>query len=130
MTTSKARPPAGLGPEGRTLWREITTETANDGLILDARERRWLLDAAREADLCTAMMTQLEGAPFMVKGSQGQDVINPLVSELRMHRGVIGGLLARIKLTDPSDGAGTGTGSRTTSTQARTAALARHRGIG
>jgi hypothetical protein len=130
MTTSKSRPPAGLGPEGRTLWREIVQETADDGLILDARERRWLLDAAREADLCTAMMTQLDGADFMVKGSQGQPVAHPILGELRMHRAVIGGLLARIKLTDPSDSTGTGTGSRTTSTQARAAALARHRGIG
>ncbi len=74
------------------------------------------------------LMTHLEGAPRVVRGSQGQDVAHPLVSEIRQHRVVLGGLLARVSTIDPRDAAGTGSGSRTTSTSARAAALTRHHG--
>jgi len=81
MTPRKPRKPAGLGPEGAQLWREVTSEMAQDGLVPDSRERRWLLDADREADLIADLMTHLKGAPRVVKGSQRQDVAHPLLSE-------------------------------------------------
>jgi hypothetical protein len=129
MTARKPRKPAGLGPEGAALWGGVVQEMADDGLVLDARERRWLLDAAREADMIKELMAAMVGAPFMVRGSQGQDVAHPLIGELRQHRQTLAALLARVKLDDPREAAGTGTGSRTTSTQARTAALTRHHGV-
>jgi len=125
MTPRKPRKPAGLGPEGAQLWREVTSEMAQDGLVADSRERRWLLDACREADLIADLMTHLEGAPRVVRGSQGQDVAHPLISEIRQHRVVLGGLLARVSVFDPRD-ASSGTGTRTTTAMARAAAYARH----
>ena len=107
------------------MWREVTSELAQDGLVPDARERRWLLDACREADLVADLMTHMEGAARVVKGSQGQPVVHPLVSEIRQHRVVLGGLLARVSVVDPRD-ASSGTGSRTTTQMARAAAYARH----
>ena len=94
-------------------------------MVPDARERRWLLDACREADLVADLMAHLEGAPRVVKGSQGQDVAHPLISEIRQHRVVLGGLLGRVSVVDPRD-ASSGTGSRTTTAMARAAAYARH----
>lgn len=126
MTARKSRKPAGLGPEGARLWGEMVAEMAEDGLVPDARERRWLLDACREADMVADLMAALEGESRVVRGSQGQPVAHPLIGELRLHRQVLGGLLARVSTADPRDAAGSG--SRTTSTSARAAALARHRG--
>lgn len=128
MTAQKSRKPAGLGPEGARLWREIVAEMAEDGLVPDARERRWLLDACREADMLAALTEAWvdDGSPMTTKGSMGQLVIHPAIAELRLHRVVLGGLLARVSTADPRDSAGSG--SRTTSTSARAAALARHRG--
>jgi len=93
--------------------------------VPDARERRWLLDACREADLVHDLMIHLEGAPRVVRGSQGQDVAHPLSSEIRQHRVVLGALLARVSVVDPRERS-SGTGSRTTTQMARAAALARH----
>ena len=126
MTTRKGRKPAGLGTEGARLWAEVTREMAEDGLVPSAQERRWLLDACREADVIADLMGALDGQPRVVQGSQGQPVAHPLIGELRLHRQVLGALLARVSTDDPRDAAGSG--SRTTSTSARTAALARHRG--
>jgi hypothetical protein len=129
---SKSKPspaPAGLGSAGRALWRSIARQVADDGLELDAREHRWLADACAEADLVGVLASALTDAPLMVRGSQGQDVINPLIPELRQHREALGRLLKRLELADPNALEGSGRGSQTTSTTARAAALSK-RGYG
>jgi hypothetical protein len=55
-----------------------------------------------------------------VRGSQGQDVINPLISELRQHRSTLAALLRQLKLPDDSASA-----AEARSTSARAAANAR-----
>lgn len=128
MGSVKAAPvPAGLGTEGRGLWRDVARQVADDGLAMDARERRWLRDACAEADVVAVLDAGLVDAPLMVRGSQGQDVINPVFSEIRQHREALGRLLARVRLDDPADAA-EARGSRTTSTTARAASFARHYG--
>lgn len=91
--------PAKLGPAGRTLWKGIT-----EGYSLRADERRVVEDAAREADLIeqlqAALSDQMASGKLFTRGSMGQDVINPLVSELRQHRATLAGLLRALKLPD------------------------------
>ena len=128
---SEIRPapaPRDLASAGKALWKDVARQLADDGLELDARERRWLRDACAEADLIAVLEDGLKDAPLMVRGSQGQDVINPLISELRQHREALGRLLARLKTEDPDDVRSPGRGSRTTPTMARAAAHARHHG--
>lgn len=117
--------PKGLAAEGKSLWQSVTVELSDAGLELDARERRWLFDAACEADLIGTLAAGMVGQPLLVEGSQHQQVINPLVSELRQHREACGRILARLKLTDPD--AGEGSGHRYDSTSAREAAYSRWR---
>jgi hypothetical protein len=127
MGKVKAAPvPASLEIEGRALWRDIAAQVASDGLELDARERRWLRDACAEADVVATLSAGLVDAPLMVRGSQGQDVINPVFSGVRQHREALGRLLARLDLDEP-DAEPVGRGGRTTSTSARAAALSRYR---
>lgn len=126
MTVRKQRRPAGLGTEGAMLWDEVTQQLAGDGMVLDARERRWLLDACREADVCADIAAALKGQPRTVPGSQGQLVAHPLLAELRMHRTTLSQLLARVNTAEPD--AASGRGSKTTSDSARRAAMIRHHG--
>ena len=130
MGMRKPRKPAGLGVEGARLWAEITSEMADDGVIPTSQERRYLEDACRTADSITDMERALEGQPRIVKGSQNQPVAHPLIAEIRQHRVTLSALLARVKLFAEDDQQGVGSGSRTTSTMARSAALTRHYGQG
>ena len=124
--TYMPRPPAGLGDPGRTLWRSILSQIAEDGLTLDAKELHFLALSCAEADLVAVLAKGLEGQPLLVRGSQGQQVAHPLIAEVRQHRMAGASLLARIKLEESA--AAAGTGSATTPTRARAAAFARRYG--
>jgi hypothetical protein len=128
MAAKKPHTPSNLRESGASLWRSIVTQVSADGLVLDARELRWLHDACDEADQLAALMTALVDAQLTVLGSQRQPVANPLIGEARRCRVTIAGLLARVGLEDPAADSGTGRGSRTTSTSARGAAFSRHYG--
>lgn len=128
---TKAIPvPTSLRGAGRTLWRDIAKQWAEDGLTPDARERRLLADACREADIAGALdeeiNTALSTGQMVVKGSQGQPVSHPLLSEARASRTAIRVTLAKLGFQDPAEAEPTGRGGRTTSTSARAAAFVRH----
>lgn len=118
-------PPADLARNGRKdgsgrrLWKEIVTsrkyELRPDELLI-------LEHACREADLIDELAAAAKVAPKTVRGSMGQQVIHPLISELRQHRTTLATLLSKIKL--PDDDAGQG-GAQPRSTSARTAAQSR-----
>lgn len=117
---NSAAAPKGIGPSGRALWNSIAK-------IYDLRpdEKRILTDACREADLIAQMDTDYKKSTLMVKGSMGQPVVNPLVAELRQHRGVLARLLAQLKLPDQDPAESNGEATPTRSTNARAAANAR-----
>jgi hypothetical protein len=106
--------PSGLGQAGGLLWADISSKYS-----LRADELRVLEDAAREADLIATLDAGMAGQDLLVRGSQGQQVINPLISELRQHRGTLASLLRQLKLPDESVSA------EARSTAARAAANAR-----
>ncbi len=87
--------PEHLGTKARRLWEDISGKYE-----LRADEMRVLEDACREVDLVERLELELRDAPLMVRGSQGQQVASPLVSELRQHRTVVAALLAKLKLPD------------------------------
>jgi hypothetical protein len=107
--------PAGLKTAGGNLWNDIASSYE-----LRADEMRVLEDAAREADLIATLDEGMSGASLLVRGSQGQEVINPLISELRQHRSTLASLLRQLKLPEEN---GAAAGERSTS--ARAAANAR-----
>jgi hypothetical protein len=121
---SKRTPPrpADLGKAGAKLWREIITTGAYD---LRPDELRILEDACREADLIDEMEVARRELPYMVKGSQGQDVINPIISELRQHRATLTSMLAKLKLPDDAEDDVGGRDMDPRATAARKAANAR-----
>ena len=116
--TTKKKPPATLGKSGSALWREVL---AKYGLRAD--ELRILEDACAERDLIEQLSAGLQGAPMIVKGSMGQEVINPIVSELRQHRSTFAALMGKLKL--PDDDAGSSDSGGALSAKNRAAAQAR-----
>lgn len=87
--------PKGLQSRGRKIWKEIISKYELRFDELDTLE-----DICREVDLIDRLEADLENAPLTVKGSQGQDVSNPLVSEIRQHRATKKSLWASLKLPD------------------------------
>jgi hypothetical protein len=77
------------------MWRSIagSYEMRPDELVV-------LTDACRTADLIAVMEAGLAGQDLLVRGSQGQLVINPLISELRQYRAARAALLRQLKLPD------------------------------
>ncbi|WP_029899535.1 hypothetical protein [Nocardia brasiliensis] len=113
---SKPPAPKGLRPGGRKLWGDIVNRWD-----LRPDELRVLREAAREVDLIDSLEAALARDAIMIRGSMGQRVVNPLITELRQHRGTLAALLRQLKL--PDDDAEQAQENR--STAARAAANAR-----
>jgi len=92
--------PARLDTQGLALWNSIIPR-----FELRPDELRILTDACREADIIERLELELIDNDLMVKGSMGQLTASPLVSELRMHRTTLAGLLAKLKIPDSPAGA-------------------------
>lgn len=113
------RMPPNLAREGRLLWKSVTEKHAD----LGPDAVRVLTDACREADIVQRLEDELAESPLMVRGSQGQLVASPLVSEVRQHRAVLAGLLKALKL--PQTAGDAARAEQVASEQARAAARAR-----
>lgn len=94
----KVSAPRGLETKGKRIWKDVTTayELRTDELDI-------LEDICRESDLIDRLEKDLDGAALMVRGSQGQDVANPLISEVRQHRATKKALWASLKLPDDAN---------------------------
>lgn len=114
---SKRTPPEGLAPAGLAQWRKY------DDYELDAHEERILVEICREIDIVERLEDALKDAPLLVKGSQGQDVANPLIGEVRQHRTTINTLMKSLRLPEEEAQAA----ARSRSESARAAANARWR---
>jgi hypothetical protein len=108
-----------LGDSGEKLWRSVMAKD----YVLRPDELHRLEGVCKTAD----MVSKLEevwvelGCPMMTKGSMGQEIIHPLIGELRAQRAALDAALVRLKLPDDDSGAGVDD----VSTKARSAAAAR-----
>lgn len=94
------RTPAGLQKSGKALWRKITAEFE----LEDSPDKAELLyQACRVADQIAELDDAAAEAPLMVKGSMGQPVISPFISEARAQRSLLAQLLARMNFADPEE---------------------------
>jgi len=89
------RPPRNLGERGQELWDSIipTYELKPD-------EMQILIDACREADLIERLGDALESGDLISRGSMGQEVPAPTLSEIRQHRALLNTLLKSLKLPE------------------------------
>lgn len=95
MTNPKT--PASLSRAGKALWKSVA-----DKYELRPDEMETLLGAARAADMIAALRKAWNdaGNPMLTRGSMGQDVIHPLIGELRTQEAQKAALLAKLKLPD------------------------------
>jgi len=130
--TRPAPVPRGLPAAGSALWRSVARQWADDGLEPDARERRWLEDACREAAILHVMEVKLEAAvesgDLIVKGSMGQPVANALISECRRSRAQIAALLGKLSLEEPPAVVPEISGGMTAAQAGRLGGFAKHYG--
>ncbi len=99
-----ATKPAGLAKSGSKLWRDVTSKYE-----LRVDELRILEDACRLTDVLAELEVGMADQPLLVKGSMGQNVINPLLSEQRTTRSAVAKLLGQLKLPDDPTAATTST---------------------
>jgi hypothetical protein len=111
-------PPRSLNEAGQALWDSIipTYELNPAELIV-------LGHACREEDLIARLEDALNEADLTTRGSMGQEVASPFVSELRQHRTTQANLLKQLKIPDTP--AGSARKKAQVSDQARKAARAR-----
>jgi hypothetical protein len=99
-TNKRSKPaPDGLKAPGKALWREVTA-----GLTLRSDELAILAAAARTADQIAGLEKAATGSKPLIRGSRGQDVLNPLVPELRQQRALLAQLLSRLDIPEDRDG--------------------------
>lgn len=91
------RLPAGMGSEGKRLWRKIT---AVFDLENDPDKAEILAQACRTADVIAELDEAAAEAPLLVKGSMGQPVISPFIAEVRVQRALLAQLLARLNFSE------------------------------
>ena len=75
--------PRGLGTEGQKLWTGVIGEF---NLAYEPHKVRILTDACKTADLIKRLDDAAVQAPLTVKGSMGQEVINPLIAQVQTAR--------------------------------------------
>lgn len=100
MMTEQQKPtrPPGLGTAGGRFWRQITSDFA-----LNTAEMALLEHVCRTIDVLARLDDALADAPLTVRGSQGQERENPLLSEARLQRSSLAQLLRQLALPDTEE---------------------------
>lgn len=104
MSKSKVPAPATLGVEGQRVWKSISKTYS-----LRPDELATLEDACELSDMIAALSNAWaeDGKPLTTKGSMGQLVTHPLISEIRTHRMARNALWRQLRLPDaPADSGG------------------------
>lgn len=93
--------PATLRSAGSTLWESVAGKYA-----LRPDELATLEDACLITDMVAALtdVWMAAGGPTITKGSMGQEVIHPLIGEIRAQRMSRNALFRQLKLPDDADG--------------------------
>ena len=98
---AEIKAPNSLATEGQRVWREVTSK-----YVLRADELVTLEDACAASDMIFALSAAWDedGKPLTTKGSMGQQVIHPLIGEIRTQRAARNALFRQLKLPDDPAG--------------------------
>ena len=94
-SSSRAGVPAYLKSKGTQVWKSVTAD-----YVLRDDEKVLLEQICREADLIQELHEELRKLPIMMTGSMGQDIVNPLLMEIRQHRSLMADLHKKLALPD------------------------------
>lgn len=90
---SRQKPPTGLGPEGRRLWKAVTGD-----FDLDQHELTLLREVARTADACSQLHDVVQREGRMVTDHLGNSRVHPAAVELRQTRILFARLLTSLRV--------------------------------
>jgi P27 family predicted phage terminase small subunit len=96
MAVTNGTPP-GLGKRGTAFWKAVT-KTYD---IERPDEVELLMEACRIMSLCDSLRETVERDGFTAKGSTGQTVAHPLLTELRANRSELRHVLRQLGLPSP-----------------------------
>ncbi len=96
----KLRKPRGLKASGSRLWETVNEEYE---LEYEPAKLEILAHACRVSDAIAGLERAAAKEPLTVRGSAGQKVIQPLISEIRFQRGLLAQLLARLNFEGQED---------------------------
>jgi hypothetical protein len=86
--------PDDLGSDGTALWDEIA---GNEIYVFRPDEYRLLVLASRQLDVITQLRAAFaENPDYIVKGSTGQPVVNPLIAEIRQASAAFASLMRQL----------------------------------
>lgn len=105
----KPAAPSGLSARAKRVW----TRTL-DNYELREDEMSLLTDFCMEITIVDSLQAALVDAPLMVRASHGGEAINPIYSELRMHRQAAMSLWKALKLPELDAGEETQDNERVT----------------
>lgn len=92
----RPRMPKGFGPAGQKLWKTVLDEYE---LEYEPHKLEILAHSCRVSDTVAELDRASANEPLTVRGSAGQMVIHPLISEIRFQRALLAQLLARLNFT-------------------------------
>lgn len=100
MASTPPKPPPNLADAGVGLWKQVVGDL-DDGWSLDARELHLLARACRCQDEMALLEEAVDQDGATCKGSRGQTVVHPALSEARQLRLVQLRLLTSLEVEDP-----------------------------
>lgn len=117
----RVSPADSLGTRGRAFWDALHKDDD-----WDAHDEEVILEACRTADTIDELSEAIGRDGVMIKGSQGQLVLNGAVAERRQQQQSLARLITMLNLDQAEMGAAL---QRTATTNAKKAAQARWRGL-
>lgn len=99
------RAPAGLGPRGRTAWRNISSK-----FDLRPDEAELLVQLCRCLDRAESLRKAMNGQPYLIDAPRDGQKINPLLIEERQQVEQARKLALALRLPDTDRAYGDGTG--------------------
>jgi hypothetical protein len=113
-------PPPGLSDRGRSFWEAVVGRYE-----LRVDELELLREACRVLGTIDRLAAELSTQQMVVRGSQGQDVANPLLQEIARNRQLLLSHMRALKLPDGDDDGADARPLSPTSLRAQRAAQAR-----
>jgi phage terminase small subunit len=95
-----SKPPTSLGASGRALWRHVVSDVPQNW-ELDQRDLANLASACAVTDR-VAQLEELVTEGLLVRGSKGQDRLNPAIPEIRQSRALVTMLLSKVETVPPT----------------------------
>ena len=96
--SSAPKPPRGLGPRGRAVWR-----ACHDGFVFEPDRLAVLEEFCVAFDELKRLQQVMADEPVVTRGSRNQPISHPLLAEIRLHRLMLAKLSSALHIPEDPD---------------------------